>query len=69
VSAKSTIVAKARFRVMFRKVQDERGAWSDYFCHSLTYMCACEEIERLRCQNSRYIFKVMHEKLLGKEVR
>lgn len=75
MSVKSKVVAKARFRVMYKLVS-VRGRvvygapWRDYFGRSLPYMVACEEAEHMRNSqygDSDYSYRVLHEKLVGKE--
>jgi hypothetical protein len=72
MSAKSNLVYVARFRVAYLQKRIDGDLilyeWLDYLGRSLTYMSACEEAERLRGQyGDRHRFKVLHEKLIGKE--
>jgi hypothetical protein len=72
MSVASILRAKSQFRVLYlsTKVGGNRveACWQDYHCRSFTYMSACEEVEKLSGQfGDSYRFKVLHEKLVGKE--
>ena len=62
MSVKSVYRKKAAFRVA-RMVE---GKWVDLTGQSISYMAACEAVERLKLQYPTCYFKVLHEKLLPK---
>lgn len=68
MSERSVYKRKAQFHVMFRlKRADLHDQWRDFFGKAMTYVAACEEVERLTSQEGlEYEFKVLHQKLIGK---
>ena len=74
MSAKSELVRKAQFLVMYRMVElcgePVAREWREFSSLKRPYMAACEQAERLRGEyqgRCRYEFKVAHEKLVRKE--